>query len=199
VGEVECYNPILNQALAFTSYPTSISIHRRVNLDFFIGQNTPWFLDSELSGGIVVDLMIHDLSLLIQKFGKPTIKNVKGTQNIYSDTDEVEVILKFKYFEANLYADWCSQNKENPISVIWQVEQDLEIKNFISQDYLKSLSLEVDPYYIQDKYFLLNLKMAFQDNKVNLTTFHNPLETYLQAVEVADEIKNQINNKKQSF
>lgn len=179
IGEVEHYNPILKEALEFSSAPSSISIKRSVNLDFFIGNNQPWFLDPELSGGIVTDLMIHDITLLIHKFGKPIVEKVECSQNVYSCIDQVNVRLNFKNFQAHLHADWCHKNKEIPISVVWEVKRGDEIKQYICEDYLKPVSIENDPYYLQDKDYLLSLR---------LSKFPYPLEIYLQAVEVAHTI-----------
>lgn len=187
VGEVEQYNPLLQFALDGQSPPTSISIQRNVNLEFFIGKNQPWFLNSELSGGIVTDLMIHDLTLLIEKFGKPQVKKVNYSQNIYPCIDEVSVQLEFQNFKAYLQAHWCSQNKETPILLIFEVAFMDEKKQIICSDYLKEASTKNDPYFIQDRAFLSNLKEG-------KTCY--PLEIYLQAVDVADEINNHLKSSK---
>lgn len=171
VGEVERYNPVLKSALEMK--PSSITISRSVNLDFFIGNNKPWFLDPELSGGIVMDLMIHDMTLLIEKFGMPDIKEIRCSQNVYPCVDQVDVRLEFESFTAHLKADWCSRDKETPISVIWEVDG----KIFACDDYLKPRAVYEDPYFIQDKDFLLNLECS---------TLGHDLEIYLQAVELAE-------------
>lgn len=180
VGEVEQYNPILKSAINFTPSPISISIIRSVNLDFFIGNNKPWFLNPELSGGIILDLMIHDLTLLIEKFGIPTIKHVESLKFIYPCIDIVNVQLAFKDLEVSLHADWCGKNIETPISTLWKIQMEEESREFICNDYLKPVSIEDNPYFIQDQHFLFNLKCG----KVS-----HALEIYLQAVEIALEIK----------
>lgn len=81
VAEVEQYNPELEGFLFYSKTPASIRISRKVNLEFFLKGTKPWFLDESLSGGIVLDLMIHDINLLIAKYGKPTgIEQVEWLQ-----------------------------------------------------------------------------------------------------------------------
>lgn len=179
VGEVEHYNPVLKSATDFANDPESLFITRSVDLKFFIGSDSPWFLDPELSGGIVTDLMIHDITLLIEKFGIPKVKEVKGSKNLYSSIDEVDVQLEFKNFTANLHADWCSSKSENPISVIWEIRCNRKVEQFICDDYLTNLPDERNPYFIQDRDFLRSLKLSKPIR---------PFEIYLQAVEVACEI-----------
>ncbi|HET8669402.1 MAG TPA: Gfo/Idh/MocA family oxidoreductase, partial [Candidatus Saccharimonadales bacterium] len=60
VGEVEHYNPALGGLANFPGRPLSATFNRQVNLEYFLRGARPWFLDESKSGGIVLDMMIHD-------------------------------------------------------------------------------------------------------------------------------------------
>jgi predicted dehydrogenase len=117
VGEVELFNPDLQQFLKYKPTPSGIMIKRKVNLNYFLKGNKPWFLDEKLSGGIVLDLMIHDITLLIYKFGIPKIKSVNFLKKIFKINDLVKVILSFDGFEAEIVSSWIENDEKTPIKV----------------------------------------------------------------------------------
>jgi predicted dehydrogenase len=58
--------------------------------------------DEAKSGGIILDMMIHDLNLLIAKYGPPeAIEDVKRNRRRYEIDDNVEICLRFTDFTAS--------------------------------------------------------------------------------------------------
>ena len=55
VGEVEQYNPAFSPFLNYQGEVERIEITRQINLEFFLNETDPWFLDEKLSGGIIFD------------------------------------------------------------------------------------------------------------------------------------------------
>lgn len=181
VGEVEHFNAALNSALSSCEAPSKILIERKVNLRFFIGDSNPWFLDVDQSGGIASDLMIHDIALLISKFGFPTIGKVTTRKVQYPCTDDLEVELIFEQFSAHLRAHWLSESKTHPIKVKWCVfDADRQPHKTVCKDYINSdQAIEDNPYFIQDHAFIEAVKTG---------SCPYATEIYLQAVEIACKI-----------
>lgn len=181
VAEVEHYNSKLMGFLFAHTEPSLIRVSRSVNLNYFIGDSSPWFIDEDKSGGIATDLMIHDISLLIGQFGKPRIKKVNLSQEAHPYVDQVDVILGFDGFDAVLHADWLNKDSCHPISTEWVFfDREGDYEFVVCNDYLERL--EDDPYLKQDHQFLKSLSEG---------TLKYPLETYLLAVEIADQIRSQ--------
>ena len=51
VGEVEQYNPAFAPFLNYQGEVDQVKISRQINLEFFLKETDPWFLDENLSGG----------------------------------------------------------------------------------------------------------------------------------------------------
>lgn len=185
VGEVEQYNPSLNSALSSCEAPIKILIDRKVNLKYFIGDSLPWFTDEEQSGGVPLDLMIHDITRLILQFGIPSIGKVSARKVQYPCPDDVEVELIYEGFSAYLRAHWLSKSSKYPIKVKWCVfDADHHPHTTVCKDYLNSdKPIEDSPYYIQDHAFIGAVKTGSSPY---------PTESYLQAVEIACKINEMI-------
>lgn len=69
------------------------------------GSRSNWYNDSDLSGGVIVDLMIHDLDFLRWSMGE-----IRTVYTLYSKTDQLEYALVTLQFEngavANVEASW---------------------------------------------------------------------------------------------
>ncbi|HZH02619.1 MAG TPA: Gfo/Idh/MocA family oxidoreductase, partial [Myxococcaceae bacterium] len=115
VGEVEHYNPSLASFLSYSGQPYSVQVRREVDLDFFTLGTTPWFLNETLSGGIVLDLMIHDLNLLVSKFGRPRVCAVTGRRVRHPCVDEVHAQLAFPDFGATVFSTWAATPGSSPV------------------------------------------------------------------------------------
>ena len=185
VGEGELFNADLSAFHNYEGNPKHITISRDVDLDFFLQGSTPWFLKEELSGGIVLDLMIHDITLLMAKYGKPKIGNVFGKASRYETTDYVHATLLFDGFSASLHSSWTSENKDAPIVATIDIEEHdgSQIQVVCDSYAIRDESDENDPFLREDKAFL----KAIEEN-----TAPYPLELFLGAVEVANEIRSKL-------
>lgn len=177
IAEVEQFNPALWPFFNYDKTPKSINVSRNVNLDFFLKSSTPWFLDSKLSGGIVMDLMIHDLTLLVFKYGKPTVENVVYSSKKYGVVDNVSAVLKFSTFKATVEASWTSTDTAKPIRLDFQAD-DLKLK---CDNYSNATSTS-SPYYKELNTFIRAVKLG---EKISLSP-------YLDAVEICLEINRQM-------
>jgi UDP-N-acetylglucosamine 3-dehydrogenase len=190
VAEVEQYNPKLADFLAYSGTPIAIQINREVNLDFFLKGAKPWFLDENLSGGIVLDLMIHDINLLIAKYGKPTqVGQVEWSQTKYSCPDDVKAKLTFGGFDVGIHASWISEDQNHPIKTSIEVrEQYRNILRFDCNDYhIRSRTNAEDAFYREIQAFL---------ESVTTGTTPYPLSLYLDGIEVALDIFSKIKGTK---
>lgn len=115
VGEVEQYNQSLAGFRADGRPYTHIAITRSVNLNFFLRGSDGWFLDEERSGGIVFDLMIHDLTLLVAKYGMPDVVSATSAATRYPCADLVTANLDFGTHTATVTADWTAMDNDHPI------------------------------------------------------------------------------------
>lgn len=69
------------------------------------GNARPWFFDEDKSGGVIADLMIHDIDFLRSAMGE--VKSVYGLNQRVNDTDYAAVTLIFESGAvANLEAFW---------------------------------------------------------------------------------------------
>lgn len=177
VGEVEQFNQDLQPFLKYNKPLRNLKISRNVNLEFFLKNSDAWFLKPELSGGIVMDLMIHDLTLLTLKYGKPTVEKVRFFKKKYSTPDNVSVILDFGTFKAEIESSWTSASKQNPIELDVKFN-DIELN---CKNYFETKDKQ-NPFNIELKTFI-----DAAQNKRKIA-----LEPFLDAVEVALEIKKNI-------
>ncbi|MFH0713772.1 MAG: Gfo/Idh/MocA family oxidoreductase [Candidatus Micrarchaeota archaeon] len=173
VGEVEQFNQTLQPFLKYNKPLRNLKISRNVNLEFFLKNSYAWFLKPELSGGIVMDLMIHDLTLLTLKYGKPIVENVRFSKKRYSTPDNVSAILDFGTFKAEVESSWTSANKRDPIELEVKFN-DVELK---CNNYFE-FKAKQNPFYLELKTFVDNIQ-----NKQQIA-----LAPYLDAIEVALEI-----------
>lgn len=187
VAEVEQFNPALAPFLHLQGTPRRIRISRRVNLEAFLHGSSPqpWFLNEQLSGGIVVDLMIHDLTLLIVKYGVPQIETVRGLRLRQACIDDVSVTLNFGGWQAVLHGSWAADPGPTPIIT------DLHLEAGGGE----LMSLHCDTYGLTDQArpddpFLLELGTFLESVRSGRPPF--PLEPYLQAVELASAITSRI-------
>lgn len=186
VGEVELFNPEMEPFLNYSGTPKHITISRDVNLDFFLhGANKPWFLNEELSGGIILDLMIHDITLLMSKYGRPRIGAVSSSSRKYGCIDDATAELLFDGFAASVHSSWTSNNTETPITTHVNIEEENRKKLEIEcESYaIRNINDLNDAFLMEDQAFLL----AIGENKAPY-----PLELFLDAVEVANEITSRI-------
>lgn len=179
VGEVELFNPNFRGFVAYSKKPKSIIISREVNLHYFTQDAKPWFLQEALSGGIVLDLMVHDITLLIEKYGMPVVRSVSALKKVFDVNDFVEVCLAFDGFEALVRGSWIGTDENNPINVLIDVESADENITFGSDSYLTDRSM----YKLQIKAFLEGIEKGF---------FSYPCDLFLSAVEVCLEINSNI-------
>lgn len=116
VAEVEQYNPKFAPLLNFEGRPTSVFMWRLVDMEFFLRGERPWFLDSEKSGGLVLDVTIHDITLLVLRWGRPRVKRVNARRGRYSavDTVEIELVVGDKC-RADILTSWVAENQHFPI------------------------------------------------------------------------------------
>ena len=75
VAEVEHYNKEDHGFFNRSVQILKILKYQKLNLGFFISDTRPWFLKDELSGGLPLDSMIHDLSLLDSTLGQRDSRN----------------------------------------------------------------------------------------------------------------------------
>lgn len=181
VGETEQFNPHLTPLLHYVGCPRAITITRDVNLDFFLTDANAWFLDTEKSGGIVLDCMIHDLNLLIGKYGRPQVGVVRGHTRKYCVIDEVDVALTFDRCTAQLTSRWTSTHTDAPIVLnVRYVNAGQHTVTISCDDYLTTYDPKTpDAYHYELEAFI----QAVTSGKTPY-----PLSTYLDAVEVACEI-----------
>lgn len=182
VGESEQFNRRLTPFLRYPDRPRTITITRDVNLDFFLKDGNPWFLDTEKSGGIVLDCMIHDINLLIGKYVRPQIANVRGHARKYGVTDEVDVTLTFDECTAHLTSRWTSTRAATPIVLnVSYIDSAQKIVCITCDDYLTAYDPKVpDAYHYELEAFTRTVKSG-------ATPY--PLSAYLDAIEVASEIR----------
>lgn len=150
VGEVELYNPDFQEFMNYNSIPSGIIINRKVDLNYFLKGNKPWFLDEKLSGGIVLDLMIHDITLLISKFGIPIIKSVEFSKNIFEINDFAKVILDFGDFETEIISSWIEKDNERPIKVSIEILNKQDKILIISDNYMKEKEADAFDYQLDE-------------------------------------------------
>ena len=185
VGEVEQYNPAFSPFLNYQGEVDRIEITRLINLSFFLSATEPWFLDEELSGGIVFDAMIHDLNLIVGKYGLPTIKSVVGQTKKFNCIDEVKVILALKNIQIDLTCCWTASFPDTPIKTSLILEHQNQ----------KILNLNCDNYHIKNKppsedgfwQEILAFLKSIRENQVPF-----PLSRYLEALLLADQIKQKL-------
>lgn len=172
VGEVELYNACLEPFFNYKKQPKHIRISRRVNLDFFLKNSVPWFLDSKLSGGIVMDLMIHDLTLLILKYNKPTVEKVVFSSKKYGVPDNVSAVLKFPTFTAVVEASWIGTDIAKPIKLEFKIDDlKLNCDNYVD------LTSTASPYYRELDAFIASIK---EKKSISLLPFLEAVETCLE-------------------
>lgn len=185
VAEVEHYNPALSRFLNYKGHPRLIEISREINLDFFLEGTMAWVLIEALSGGIVFDAMIHDINLIVSKYGKPKIRNVTARSIKRSYIDEVVVDLSFKNLEARLHCTWSSDDKDKPVKTSIRIH---EINGNL-------INISCDSYIIRDKpkeedAFHHEIKAFISAIKSGKTPYL--LESYLDAIEVAHKINKRL-------
>ncbi len=185
VGEVEQYNPAFSPFLNYQGKVDRIEITRSIDLSFFLSATEPWFLDEELSGGIVFDAMIHDLNLIVGKYGIPTIKSVVGQTKKFNCIDEVKVTLGLKNIQIDLTCCWTASFPDTPIKTALILEHQNQ----------KILNLTCDNYHIKNKppsedgfrQEILAFLKSIRENQVPF-----PLSSYLEALLLADQIKQKL-------
>ncbi len=184
VGEVEHYNHRLTNFLYNARNAQSIKISRSVNLEYFLHGKRPWFLDPKLSGGLILDLMVHDLSELDSAFGEATILDGAFKQKKYNCIDEATVKLSYKqaHVNAEVTGSWISDNSQHPIILTAEItERNGHVKKLVIDDYaVRGKVLDENDAY-------LNEIRAF-NQAVNTGKAPHPLGEYLRVVKLANSI-----------
>lgn len=184
VGEVEHYNPKLARFMDNPDEPEHIRMTRQINLEYFLHGARPWFLDEGKSGGIVLDAMIHDLNLLVSKYGLPEgIREVEGEKQHYDIHDNVRTVLDYEIFDVEVVCSWTAHNNPKPIEVSMQVESQGQVQRFHCDDYIETHSNDTNPYVLQMRRFLASIETQ---------TLPFPLEDYLGATDLALRIREQL-------
>ncbi len=186
VAEVEQFNPSLQGFVTYSGKPRRIDISREVNLELFWKGKRPWVLEDRLSGGIALDLMIHDITTLVQKYGKPKIRSVLGARKIFDAVDDVVATLQYDGFDSVVHSSWAGRNAEKPIIAKIVIEDVAGKKTVIS----------CDDYLIGDKKadsedaFFLELKAFLESVRTGRTPY--PFSVYLDSVELCLDIRDRI-------
>jgi myo-inositol 2-dehydrogenase/D-chiro-inositol 1-dehydrogenase len=185
VAEVEHYNRSLQAFAKYREPITKLTMERNVDLSFFLrGRKTTWFLDEQRSGGIVLDLMIHDLNLLVAKFGPPrAIARVKGTSTKFSGVDDVEVELEYPGFTALLRASWTASGAQPIRTRIGLTAGTGTRQEVMCDSYLESVRGRTNPFVAQMSAFLSTLRTGQMPYS---------LSVYLDAVEIALRIRERL-------
>ena len=185
VGEVEQYNPAFSPFLQYQGEVERIEISRQINLEFFLSATDPWFLDENLSGGIVFDAMIHDLNLLVVKYGMLSIKSVEGYAQKFNCIDEVKATLTRDKLQMDLNCCWTASFPDPPIKTsLILFHQNEQVLNIKCQNYhLKNLPPAEDAFHQE----ILTFLRAIRTNQVT-----TPLSTYLSALELAEQLKQKL-------
>lgn len=182
VGEVEQYNLQLSPFLNYSGNLTLIEISREINLDFFLKGTKSWFLDNELSGGIILDAMIHDINMLVMKYGKPDVISVIGkSSGKYGCLDEVEAILQFRDFKTKLHCSWNSTRTDTPVVTLIKIynEKGKTIEVACDNYIIREKSQNKEAFYLEIEAFI----KAVKTGKVPYSFL-----VYLDAIEVAYDI-----------
>lgn len=181
VGEVEHYNPALAPFLEDGSPLSSLEIDREVDLGFFLRDARPWFLDEQQSGGLVLDLMIHDLSLIVGKFGRPSVRSARGWSRRFAVMDEVEALLDFPTFTARVRGTWTRAPGATPIvtRIRWRPRGGDRRELLCDRYAIARPAAEEDAFLIEIRRFLLTLETG-------VVPYSQAI--YLDAIEVALDI-----------
>ncbi len=185
VGEVEQYNPAFSPFLNYQGEVERIEITRQINLEFFLNETDPWFLDEKLSGGIIFDAMIHDLNLLVGKYGMPTIKSVEGHSKKFNCIDEVKATLTWRNIQMDLKCCWTAPFPDTPIKT----------SLILFHHHQNVLTIRCDNYHIKnpppgEDAFHQEINAFLRAIRENLVPI--PLSTYLEALLVAEQLKQKL-------
>ncbi len=185
VGEVEQYNPAFSPFLNYQGAVERIEITRQINLEFFLSETNPWFLDENLSGGIVFDAMIHDLNLLVGKYGVPALKSVEGHSQKFNCIDSVKATLTRGNIQMDLNCCWTASFADPPIKtslILFHNNQNvltIRCNNY----HIKNQPPSKDAFHQEILAFLT----AIRENQVPI-----PLSKYLEALLVAEQLKQKL-------
>lgn len=186
VGEVEQYNPAFSPFLHYQGEVERIEITRQINLEFFLSETNPWFLDENLSGGIVFDAMIHDLNLLVGKYGVPTLKSVEGWAKKFNCIDEVKATLTRGNIQMDLNCCWTASFSAPPIKTdLILFHQNQNVLTISCQNYHLKNQPPCEDVFHQE---ILAFLRAIRENQVPI-----PLSTYLEALLLAEQLKQNLN------
>lgn len=171
---IDEYNKKIQNDLKYYAQITFIEVYRMINVDYIY--NNPWFLDEEKSGGIALHSMIYDLNLLTKKYGKPTVSNVRGERVKHDCIDRLTAFLAFPSITTLIHSSWVSENKKDPIDIIYRLfshkgEKRLSCNNYASENCLSQIKDAIT---------------RIQNNEPN------PIKPYLDAIFVANDIKTEM-------
>ncbi len=154
VAECEHYNLPLIQFLRSVPDIAHIDIQRMVNLQYFTLGKKTWLLDEEQSGGLILDLMIHDFSLLERIGGKATkLTSLSCHQQKYHCTDIATIGLQYKNFSAKITGSWLAEDILHPITTTVVItDKSGKEHKLVVNDYLEPKIK--DPYLIELAVFL---------------------------------------------
>lgn len=192
VAEVEHYNSRITDFLKEAD-PAHIKVSRMVNKAYFLEGTNKWSLDSQRSGGPILDLMIHDFSLLDSAFGEAILINGSFKAVKYNCVDEATVTLQYPDdLQAEVTGSWLSDNVNPIVLTIEVIEKDGAIKKLVVDDYtIRGTTYENDAFYLEIKTFI--------DAIATNTQPVHQLNEYLRVVKLANNIIDLATQKKMPY
>lgn len=185
VAEVEQYNPAFTGFMQLSRMPHRVEFVRSVDIDYFLRGRRAWFLDEEQSGGLVLDVLIHDISLLVLKYGRPQVERVETAPGRYTRADSARITLVYPTFTAIVCGTWVAAGQPTPIEATILVEWD-DRHPFVA--HCRDYTIRDKP---SDKDAFARQAQAFM-NVVRGKQATPPIRPYLEAVLVALEVNQKI-------
>lgn len=180
VAEVEHYNARVTDFLKEVD-PAHIKVSRMVNKAYFLEGTNQWSLNSERSGGPILDLMIHDFSLLDSAFGEAVLIDGRFKTVKYNCVDEATVTLQYPGgFEAEVTGSWLSNNDNPIVLTIDVIEKNGSTGKLVIDDYTIRGST-----YDNNDAFYLEIKTFLKAIATNTQPVHQ-LDEYLRVVKLAN-------------
>lgn len=187
VAECEHYNMPLITFLRSVPDIAHIEISRMVNLQYFTLDKKSWLLQESESGGLILDLMIHDLSLLDKIGGKATkLTGVACLQQKYHCTDHAVIRLQYKKFSAKITGSWLAEDILHPITTAVEItDKRGKVHSLVVNDYMQHKAK--DPYLIELAVFIDAVQKKL--NPQHLSTFTRAVRLANHAISLAHQPK----------
>lgn len=187
VAEVEQFNPDFATLKSLLRNARSVSAERLVNLEYFLHGSRPWFLDEAKSGGVALDVMVHDVTLLVAALGRPRVLSALGQTRGLARIDDVTARLQFQNFIATVRCNWAATGATDPITATFTITQrDGSVVSLRSNQYLApNVPPERNPYLLQAKAFLRAVATGRAPHKLGM--YLHAVETCLQICKMIDQ------------